>query len=244
MTRRAHRTEQSRAYATVLDRTRVPVVMCTWKRVERLPLTLEMLAEQDTPAVLYVWNNNRRERERVDDCLRRSPIPAQSVHCERNIGCFGRFYLARDLASASDAVVFVDDDMDFGRSMITDQLASLEPRTLAGWWAFTYRPGATTYAARDRVPAALQPADYVGVGGLVADSTIFADPGLFGCPRRYWFVDDIWLSFYASHVRGWALRRSLAEFTFAPDEHDIDTTLWATKARMFRYLKRRGWRVG
>ena len=244
MSLRMHRRTQSGPYATVLDRARVPVVMCTWKRVERLPRTIELLAEQDTPAVLYVWNNNHREVERVDDYVRRSPIPAQSVHSERNIGCFGRFYVARDLASTHQAVVFVDDDQEFGRSMISDQLASFEPRTLAGWWAFTYRHGARTYAARDRVPAPLRPAHYVGVGGLVADTTIFADEGLFGCPRRYWFVDDIWLSYYASHVRGWKLRRSLAEFTFAPDEHDMDTTLWATKARMFRYLKRRGWGVG
>jgi hypothetical protein len=218
--------------------------MCTWKRVERLPRTLEMLAEQDTPAVLHVWNNNRRDAERIDEHLRRSPIPARSVHCDRNIGCFGRFYVARDLAPAHRAVVFVDDDQDFGPSMITDQSASFEARSLAGWWAFTYRQGATTYAERDRVPAAFEVADYVGVGGMVADTSIFVDPGLFGCPRRYWFVDDIWLSYYASHVRGWRLRRSHAEFTFAPDEHDMDETLWATKARMFRYLKRRGWRVG
>jgi hypothetical protein len=234
----------NRRYATILEATRVPVVLCTWTRVERLPRTLEMLADQDTPAVLYLWNNNRREAERIDGVLRRSPIPAQSVHCARNIGGFGRFYLARDLASVHDAVVFVDDDQDFGRSMITDQLASFAAGTLAGWWAFTYRRGATTYAQRDRVPSPFQPADYVGTGGMVADASIFTDPGLFTCPRRYWFVEDVWLSYYASHVRGWKLHRSCAELTFSPDGHDMDTTLWAAKAKMFRYLKRRGWRVG
>ena len=242
--RRARRAAASGRYASVVDPTRVPVVMCTWKRVDRLPRTLEMLAEQDTPAALYLWNNNRREASRIDDCLRRSPIPAQSVHCERNIGGFGRFYLARDLAPAREAVVFVDDDQDFGPSMIAHQLASFEVRSLAGWWAFTYHRGATTYAERDRVTTPLGPADYVGAGGMVADTSIFTDPRLFGCPRRYWFVEDVWLSYYARHVRGWKLRKSRAEFTFAPDGHDMDESLWATKARMFRYLKRRGWRVG
>jgi hypothetical protein len=231
-------------YATLIEPKRVPVVMCAWKRVDRLPHTLEMLAEQDVPATLYVWNNNRREAKRVDAFLARSPIPAQSVHCYRNIGCFGRFYFARDLARAHDAILFIDDDQDFGRSMVGDQLASFASESLAGWWAFNYRPGARTHGERDRVDEPLRPADYVGVGGMVADAAVFADPALFRCPRRYWFVDDLWLSYYASHVRGWKLRRAIAEFRFASDWLDLDLTLGTTKTRMFRYLKRRGWRVG
>jgi hypothetical protein len=227
----------------LIERDRTPVIMAVWKRIERLPRTLELLAEQDRPATLYVWNNNRREAESVDRALARSPIPAQSFHCPRNIGCFGRFYLARELAGTSEAVLFIDDDQDFAHSMIADQLASFVPRSLAGWWAFTYRPGARSYAERDRVEAPLEPADYVGVGGMVADASVFTDPGLFRCPRRYWFVDDMWLSYFASHIHGWTLRRSLAEFEFAPDGLDIDLTLAATKKRMFRYLKRRGWAV-
>lgn len=228
---------------SLVDRTRVPVVMCTWKRIERLPRTLEMLAEQHTAASLYIWNNNPREAERVDALLARSAVPAQSVHCSRNIGCFGRFYVARELAQAHDAVLFVDDDQNFGPSMIADQLASFKPASLAGWWAFDYREGARSYAERDRVEQPGARADYVGVGGMIADAAIFTDVALFGCPRRYWFVDDLWLSYYASEVRGWELHRSRAEFSFAADAHDIDLTLGMTKIRMFRYLKRRGWSV-
>jgi hypothetical protein len=231
------------ASTLLVEPDRTPVIMAVWKRVARLPRTLELLADQDAPATLYVWNNNRREAGSVDRVLRGSPIPAQSFHCPRNIGCFGRFYLARELAGVHDAVLFIDDDQEFGRTMVADQLASLEPQSLAGWWAFTYRPGAQTYAERDRVEEPLAPADYVGVGGMVAEASVFTDPGLFRCPRRYWFVDDIWLSYYAGHVRSWSLRRSLAEFEFAPDELNIDLTLATTKRRMFRYLKRRGWSV-
>jgi hypothetical protein len=240
---RDNRLMQPQTSTLLIEQDRTPVIMAVWKRIERLPRTLEMLADQDLPATLYVWNNNRREAETVDRVLAQSPIPAQAVHCPRNIGSFGRFYLARELAGKSDAVLFVDDDQDFGRSMIADQLASFVPGSLAGWWAFTYRPGARSYAERDRVDAPLDPADYVGVGGMVADASVFTDPRLFRCPRRYWFVDDMWLSYFAGHVHGWTLRRSLAEFEFASDGLDIDLTLATTKRRMFRYLKRRGWSV-
>jgi hypothetical protein len=236
-------TRSRRPLALAVERNRTPVIMAVWKRVERLPRTLELLAEQDLPATLYVWNNNRKESGIVDRAIRASPIPAQSFHCSRNIGCFGRFYLARELAGSHAAALFVDDDQDFGPTMIADQLASFESKSLAGWWAFRYRTGARSYAERDRVDVPLGPADYVGVGGMVADASVFTDPRLFRCPRRYWFVDDIWLSYFAGHVRGWSLRRSLAEFDFAVDGLNIDTTLAATKRRMFRYLKRRGWSV-
>jgi hypothetical protein len=222
----------------------VPVVMCTWQRIERLPRTLERLGEQDVSVVLYIWNNNRREADRLDELLARSPVPVQWVHSSRNVGSFARFYLARDLSDRHDTVLFVDDDQDFGRSMVADQLSSFAPESLAGWWAFTYRPGARSYAERDRVETPFERADYVGVGGMVADAAVFADPNLYRCPRRYWFVDDIWISFYAGHIRGWQLRRSLADFTFDHDDLDVDATLTMTKIRMFRYLKRRGWAVG
>lgn len=227
----------------LIERERTPVIMCTWKRVDRLGRTLELLADQEAPATLYVWNNNRREAGRLDALLAKGPIPAQAFHCDRNIGSFGRFYLAHDLADWHDVVLFIDDDQDFGRSMVADQLASFRPKSLAGWWAFTYRPGARSYAERDRVDAPFARADYVGVGGMVADAAVFRDPALFQCPRRYWFVDDMWLSFFATHVHGWELRRSLADFEFADDGQDLDLTLFITKVRMFRYLKRRGWTV-
>ena len=223
---------------------RVPVVMCTWKRVSRLPRTLELLAQQDVPAALYVWNNNRRERERIDETIAASPIPAHVVHCRRNVGSFARFYVARELADTHDSVVFIDDDLEFGRSMVADQLASFARKTLSGWWAFRYRPDARSYGERDRVETPLAPADYVGVGGLVADASIFTEPRLFTCPRRYWFVDDMWLSYYAGHVKGWQLRRSRAEYEFDSDYHDLDLTLGPVKTRMLRYLKRRGWPIG
>jgi hypothetical protein len=230
-------------YTRMVERHRVPVVMCTWKRIERLPETLRMLGEQTAPASLYVWNNNPREAERLDSLLTRSPVPAESVHSVRNIGSFGRFYLARELAEAHEVVLFVDDDQEFGPSMVSDQLDSFAPMTLAGWWAFTYRPGARSWAERDRVLSPFDRADYVGVGGMVADAEIFRDAGLFGCPRRYWFIDDIWLSYFATRVRGWSLRRSTADFSFVSDGRDLDVTLVMAKIRMFRYLKRRGWQV-
>ena len=59
---------------------------------------------------------------------------------------------------------------------------------------------------------------YVGTGGMVADTGVFTDDALFACPPRYWFMEDIWLSYYARAVRGWQLYRSSAEIGMIHDE--------------------------
>ena len=92
--------------------------MCTWRRLARLERTLELLAAQTVPVELYVWNNNWREQARVNEAARTAPIPTHVVHSRRNIGGFGRFYLARELASAAGQVVFIDDDQEFSPVVI------------------------------------------------------------------------------------------------------------------------------
>src|ERR1019366_9849232 len=42
------------------DARRVPVIFCTWKRLERLPLTLELLAAQDVAVQALIWDNSRQ----------------------------------------------------------------------------------------------------------------------------------------------------------------------------------------
>ena len=72
----------------------LPVIVCTWRRIERLPRTLELLAAQDVPVQACIWNNSP-ERDRVDAAAARAGIPVSVYHSPRNIGGFGRFYLAR-----------------------------------------------------------------------------------------------------------------------------------------------------
>ena len=76
---------------------------------------------------------------------------------------------------------------------------------------------------------------------MISDTQIFLEPGLFNCPRRFWFVEDLWLSYYADHMLGWSLFKSGASVLTAPDDLGQFLTLGATKDLMFRYLVRQGW---
>lgn len=220
---------------------RLPVIFCTWRRLDRLKYTVEQLAVQDVPVQALIWNNSP-DRSRVDAVVRSAGFPVTVHHSPRNIGSFGRFYLAREAAEQGhDSVVFIDDDQDFGPGTMREMRNAHRPRALSGWWALSLRSAA--YSSRFRA-ASGESASLMGVGGMIADAAVFRDARLYRCPRRYWFLDDIWLSYVAGHLCGYELFRISADFKFdesADDEHALYHELGQTKGRFLRYLIRRGW---
>lgn len=216
----------------------LPVIFCTWHRLGRLPRTLEMLAAQDIPVQAVIWNNSPDE-ETVDKAVASAPLPVTVHHSPRNVGGFGRFYLAREAAAAGfDRVVFIDDDQDFGPETIRELGAACPPRTLSGWWAFRL-PQSDFWHQEEVAPGAT--ASYVGTGGMAADAAVFLDPGLFRCPRRFWFVEDLWLCYFASHLAGYRLVKSPASFQMIEDGRNQFIALGWVKQRFMRWLLRRGW---
>ena len=208
-----------------------PVVLCTWKRLDRLPHTLQQLAAQEIAVQVLIWNNSP-ERGKVDAAAASAALPVAVHHSSRNIGGFGRFYIAREVAEAGHpSVVFIDDDQDFGPATIGELAGSHRPRSLSGWWAFRFLRD--NYG--ERVPASPgETAHYVGTGGMISDTAVFRSPHLFDCPRRFWFVEDLWLCCVAQQRFGYDLRKSPAQFRFADDGHDLHLSLGQTKWTVLR----------
>jgi hypothetical protein len=216
-------------------------VLCVWRRPDRLATTLSSLrAQEDTSVKLWIWNNNPALRVFVDRTVAAvSDLEIDVVHSTRNVGGFGRFYVARRLAEEHPFVVFLDDDQvpagDFLRSLVEE----FTPRTIYGAWAFRFL-GRKRYW--DRVRAAPgERVKFCGNGGMICDTHIFLEPELYRCPRRFWFVEDLWLSYYADHVMSWQLFKSAAAIEKEPDDQGQFENLGATKDLMFRYLVRQGW---
>ena len=227
-----------RTQLPVLTEDRVPVIFCTWRRLERLPGTLAMLAAQDIPVQALIWNNSP-DRGPVEQAAAGASIPVVVHHSARNIGGFGRFYLAREAAEQGhNSVVFIDDDQDFGASAIGDLVAHHGPRSLSGWWAFRL-PRLDFWHQEAAAPGEV--ASYVGTGGMAADGAVFRDVRLFGCPRRFWFVEDVWLCYFASHVLGYGLFKSTAQFDLIDDGRDQFPSLAWVKERLMRWVLRQGW---
>lgn len=222
----------------VPDPSRVPVIFCTWKRLERLSLTLEMLAAQDIGVQALIWDNSGQP-EIVSKAVADASIVVAVHQSPRNVGGFGRFYLARAAAEAGhEAVVLIDDDQDLEPGAVRKLLGAHGPKSISGGyaWRFTGR----RYDTRERCGPG-EAAHYLGTGGMVADPGIFTDPRVFACPRRYWFVEDLWLCFVAQHFNGYALSCNPIELGEVADSHNQSTRLWWVKNRLRRYMARRGW---
>jgi GT2 family glycosyltransferase len=216
--------------------------VCLWRRPHFLERTLRSVAAQSHAALeLYIWNNNPAMRDHVDTVVAQfDGLGVEVEHSPRNVGGFGRFYVARRLAERHPYVVFLDDDQVPAPDCVARLLAETTEESARGMWAFNFR-GRTHFG--DRIDA--EPGEqvkYAGTGGLICDTSIFREPGLFGCPRRFWFVEDLWLSYYADHVLGWRLYKSAAWVDGVADHLDQSRALGPTKDRLFRYLvRRRGW---
>jgi glycosyltransferase involved in cell wall biosynthesis len=219
-----------RVTVRIPDNNRITVIFCTWRRLARLPHTLEMLADQTVQVQALIWDNSDQS-EVVDKAVAEARIPVTVHHNRRNIGGFGRFYLARAAAEAGvQTVVFIDDDLEFGPAFVADLLRAHRPRALSGWFAFTeYDTNSDTWA----LPGA--PAVYIGTGGMIADASVFLVPRVFSCPRHYWFLEDVWLSHVASRA-GYDLYRNPAPWAEVHDGRNQSLSLGWLRKRMFREL--------
>jgi hypothetical protein len=224
------------------DDVRIPVIVCSWDRAERIPRMLRGLAHSvGVKADVYVWNNRAESHGALVSSLSdmAGPMPRTTIAAsELNIGGFGRFYWARELAQRYPFVVFVDDDQLLDPFALRDLVAESRPGTIRSVWAFTFSNRVEYWHRTQVAPGAL--AKYAGTGGMIADSSIFTDDALFECPASGWFMEDLWLSHYAHTVRGWPLYRSAAEIGMIFDGKDQYANLKHAKNRFFRELNRDG----
>jgi hypothetical protein len=215
-----------------VDPSALPVIVCMWRRPQRLDAIIEQLsAQRDCPPLrLIFWNNNRHDDRLYRDALRardpRAAVASIEYRGSRiNLGGIARFVVARQVVGTDAARPFVmlDDDQDIGEHFILDLMQQYRPRTYAGVWSFVTGEGYW-----DRVEATpSDEATYVGTGGSICDATLVADRRFFDhLPTRYRFVEDLWASFYARSL-GWRLRKVDTPIVFTlEDQNQYRDMIW------------------
>ncbi|GAA2171696.1 hypothetical protein GCM10009846_06510 [Agrococcus versicolor] len=222
----------------------LPVLMCTWARIERLAETIAELDEQrgvDRPIDLYVWNNRR---DRHDDVVAIATAAARSgslrsisiVRSPVNLSSVARFYVARRLVldGATGPFVVVDDDLRLPDDLARVALEAYAPRSAAGFWAWTVDG---PYWARTRAEVGDR-VDHLGPAGMVADLEILRDRAFFDdLPVDDWSMDDVWLSHWML-AHGMPMRRLPIDIDFLEDEHNMYPTLVDRKVDFHDRLRR------
>ena len=220
----------------------VPVIMCTWRRINRLEKTIRLLEAQKsgTHPELYIWNNNFAEKDAIDSIIVRSHIRVKAYHHHENIGGFGRFYFARILAEKHPFIIFIDDDQEFDKNFLETFFLEATPKTLISYWAFRINNYENYWNREPLRP--YEDAVYCGTGGMICDSSLFKDSRLYDCPFEYRFIEDLWLSYFASHILGWRLLKSSALLSIIEDGLDQGIDLTEKKNNFLKLLVASGWR--
>lgn len=190
----------------------ITVIMCTWKRVKHLKSTLEQLSVQtDKDFKFVICNNNNEETTNINDIIKPYKF-ASVVHNEKNLLGFGRFVIAS--TADTEYVAFFDDDQIVGPDFIKNCKDAARPKTLAGFWSWKFTG---QYHSRRRVSVG-EDANYLGTGGMVADTTIFKDI-VNKIPDEFKYIEDLWMSYYAKKI-GWAVKGAKIDIDFGPSSSD------------------------
>ena len=225
----------------------IPLVMCVYQRVSLLAESLRHFSEQTVSSriVLHLWNNHLASREEVEAIVAahrdEGGFPVYLHHSPENVGGFGRFYFAQKLSQTYPFVVFIDDDQRFATeyelgALFSDRMSE----TLSGFWGHRFE--GKPYWKKVKTHA-FGEVEYLGTGGMVADTKIFQYPQCFECPRRFWFVEDLWLSFVAKHLLGWKLVKSQCEIDSIDTKNDQWRQIRNLKNEFLIHLRHRGWQV-
>lgn len=225
----------------------VAVIMCTWKRPERLNKTLELLCEQRNKNFkFYIWNNNVEIRNTVDlicDSFK-DRLLIEVRHSNKNIGGLGRFSIARELIDIYDKAIFIDDDQEFNGQMIDRFIEEFEQYCVKSRWAFRFK--SSNYADRYQMLDSNEIVHYCGTGGMILPTNVFNCDEIYKIPDEFLFVEDLWLCYIANHFLGFKLKSIRSDFIEQIDDGKDHSTIGFlnVKIKLLRYLiKNKGWKI-
>lgn len=193
---------------------KVAVVLLTWQRYPDLKFTLKQLHAQTYKDFdIVISNGNLREGpkntiEKYANYYSKNGLRIEVRHDGNDMYAFRRFTVGRDLAEQGyDIVMFVDDDVKVPPGYIAKCLEQYEPKSYKSGFAWVlHHRGSSYYKHRTRKWDNEEQIHYCGTGFSMIDASIFLDPNLIKkAPEAAMKIEDLWLSYYAQHVKKWKL---------------------------------------
>lgn len=190
---------------------KVTVVLLTWQRLAFLKKTLLFLDAQTYKNFnVRITNANIAKAEAVDRIAHSfsGRLDISVTHDGNDIKAFRRFTVGNDLAkTGTEVVMFIDDDITFPNDYIERLISNYEPKTYKSGFAWNFqRGGENYYRYRTRRWDNEEKIHYCGTGISMIDASIFLDDRLFAAPKEAFYIEDLWLSYFAQHVMKWELK--------------------------------------
>jgi hypothetical protein len=238
------------------------VIMCNWRRSNRLSKILENLNMQTNTDFIYcIWNNNRNESitNAIKILIKMIKIRYQIIVYDSpiNIGGFGRFLMAKHMTNIYSAqnIMFFDDDQELPINFVEDYVERITDKIALNYFGRKFVMGKPYCEINDsgelikhltskcivKINAG-ECYDYGGTGGMCIKSKIFNDDLIYQIPLKYLFCEDIWLSWIEDTKYNIKIIKSGLDITNIKDSYDQCHNLWKTKIEFLDFLRSIGWK--
>ena len=215
---------------------------------------LDHLAESasNLPPNTVFWvhfANNSPERqlelEKLAKQKTKDRLKVTVTNIGHNAGGFARFIVLRNalLTQVVDFSIFIDDDQYVESNTLAALWMQRSPGAMVSWYGKSWNKVNANYwkphlVVRDKSPYPRE-WHYSGTGLSVVDTLIFSDERVFKIPYRFFFVEDVWLS-YILKVNGWKRMRAFVNVTIDGDLSNTGqwTSLMVTKQRFLQSIQK------
>lgn len=194
------------------------LILCIFKRLENLSSTLININNQTNKSFdFYISNNSDGTLDKkiysiVSKNIIHNNFKIYNHHNEYKQ--FSRFLIAKDLANQGyEKVIFIDDDEIIPKEFIQDCLDQYEHNVLKSFYAHKIFKN---YWHKEKL-LDNEYGQYAGTGGLICDSKLFLNDGFFECPKEYYIIDDLWLSYYACKILDYKIKLLKTNIQFIKD---------------------------
>ena len=240
---------------------KIHIILCTYNRIYNLEKVLQSLHNQtvSNQIVLHLLNNDINQKEEIKKLISNKynfKIILTHYNNENNI--FERFIYANKFVehmSLLKYLIFIDDDMTYENTWVEKMYNLRRPQHYITWYVKLYNlrdknidyshSSLITYKdSKKNTNKKIRYGNYGGPGGCIIDTDIFRDKRFYKLPIEHAkYMDDIWLSYYISHIKKWKIMRSFLAPNLIPARHD---TLYDTKKdeknTFFKFLIKKGWK--
>jgi len=225
---------------TIKPNSKTAVIMCTYLRYKNLPKTYEDLnAQTNLNFDFYISDNSDGDPHILNTTrkfLDRTKYNIFIKEDKNKYSIFSRFMLAKKLAkNGYEKIIFIDDDQRLPNTFIQDCYDQYEDKVVKSFYAHEI---VDDYWEKIRLKPG-QFGNYAGGGGLMCNADLFLDDKFFKCPKKYYILDDLWISYFAKQVAGYEIKLLDTDIRFIHDDYATAKNLVKEK-QMFsdKYITR------
>lgn len=209
-----------------IDPNGILIILCCWKRPQNIVSTLTDLNNQTFISKhkrqinLCIWNNNYETKEELDTFINKykKNILVSIYHSKVNIGGISRFVLTKYVCDIVDfdRVIFIDDDQMFKNTFVEVINNKFQKKSGYHWYGKIfykdkgYWDAWKNYKNRNRTDFDYTNFDdtylhYGATCSMIIDTDIFKIDDFYLINKKYQFVEDLWMSYYAVTKLGYVL---------------------------------------